>query len=298
MALKVDYFVKETGRNLFRNPWLTIATVVTVFVAILLVGVSLLVRSGVQNATARWQGGIEFIVFMNPEATPDQIDSVARDLSENPQVETAEFKDKDQSYAEFLELFADTPEFTANITPDVLPTSFNVKPSRVDPELIEGLVLQFAEKPGVREVVAASQAIREIKSLSDGLSTGILAAALLLTLAAVVLIGNTIQTAIFARRREIEVMKLVGATNWFIRVPFMLEGILQGVVGAIAGIGGVYVVNGIVERRVQQADALSLLSSFVIKSEDVFTISIFLLGGGVLMAAIASAIAVTFYVKV
>lgn len=297
MAFKVDYFAKETGKNLVRNPWLTVATVVIVFVAVLLVGVSLLVRSGMANATKQWEGGVEFIIYMNVDATPEQIESVSRDLDDNPQVERAEFMDKNETYADAQRIFVNAPELLDALTPADLPTSFRVKPIRVDPILIDSLVEQFGEKPGVREVVAASRAIRDLKSLSDGLSTGILVAASLLAVASVVMIGITIQTAVFARRREIEVMKLVGATNWFIRVPFMLEGVLQGVIGAGLGIAGIRFVNYLRERNAEQG-TLNLLSAFDVTNNEVLTISLGLLGGGILVSAFASALAVTFYVKV
>ena len=111
MALKVDYVVKETGRNLVRNPLLSFATIVVVVVAVALVGASLLVSQAVSRATERWQGGIEFIVYMNPDAGTDQIDAVDRALEESPQVEAVEFFDKDAAFAEYREIFEeDSPE--------------------------------------------------------------------------------------------------------------------------------------------------------------------------------------------
>jgi len=300
VALKVDYVLKETGKNLVRNPWLTVATVLCVFVSIVLVGASLLTRQGMQNATLQWQGGVEFIVYMNPDATQDQIDAVQRSLDENPQVETYEFLDKDQVFERFRQLFErDSPELVETITPDVLPTQFDVKPTEANTDLVQALKQQFAEKPGVREVVAADEAIRTIERLSNLLSLGMVLIAVFLTVAALVLIGNTIQTAIFARRREIEVMKLVGATNWFIRVPFMLEGVIQGVLGSMLGIAGVYGLNWAFDRYFASEDAgLDLLANFTVASGDVFATAVLLLIGGVLIGAIASAVAVTFYVNV
>lgn len=298
MALKVDYVVKETTKNLVRNPWLTIATVLCVFVSIVLVGASLLTRQGMQNATLQWQGGVEFIVYMNPDATADQIDAVRRSLEENPQVDSFDFLDKNRVYERFRQLFErDSPELVESITPDVLPTQFDVKPTEANNELVQALKQQFSEKPGVREVVAADEAIRTIERLSNLLSLGMVLVAVALTVAALVLIGNTIQTAIFARRREIEVMKLVGATNWFIRVPFMLEGIVQGVLGSLLGIAGVYGLNWAFDRYFASSE-LELLGNFAVDSSDVFATALLLLVGGVLIGAVASAVAVSFYVKV
>jgi cell division transport system permease protein len=298
MALKVDYVLKETGRNIIRNPWLTIATVLCVTVSIALVGASLLTRQGVQNATLQWRGGVEFIVYMNPDATQEQIDAVQRALDESPQVDSFDFLDKNEAYEEFRQLFErDSPELIDSVTPDVLPTSFKVKPVDSGADVVRGLQQQFGERPGVREVVAATEAIRAIERISNLLSLVMVGVAVVLTIAALVLIGNTIQTAIFSRRREIEVMKLVGATNWFIRVPFMLEGVVQGILGSLVGIGGVYLLNwGF--GRIAGDPQLALLGNFTVASGDVFATAALLLIGGVLIGAIASAVAVTFYVNV
>jgi cell division transport system permease protein len=299
MALKVDYVLKETGRNLVRNPLLSLATVVVVIVAVALVGGSLLVRQAVGNATERWQGGIEFIVYMNPDASQDQIDAVDRALSEAPQVEDAQYLDKDAAFAEYKDLFQeDSPELVDVITPADLPTSFKVKPVNPEPEVVDSLVRQFSQQPGVYKVVAATDAIRSIERISNILSVGMAIVALVLTGAALLFIGFTIQTAVFSRRREIEVMKLVGATNWFIRVPFMLEGVIQGVIGAVFGIGGVYGLNWFFEKVVGSEDGLGIFTNFAVASGDVFTTAVLLFLGAVIITAVASAVAVSFYVNV
>jgi cell division transport system permease protein len=297
MALKVDYVLKETGRNLIRNPLLSLATIVVVVVAVALVGGSLLIRQGVDNATARWQGGIEFIIYMNPDATQEQIDAVDRALGESPQVDDWTYLDKDAAFEEFLDLFEeDSPELVDTMTPDALPTSFKVRPVNPEPEVVNSLVQQFTGESGVYKVVAATEAIQQIERISNILSTGIALVALVLTGAALLFIGFTIQTAVFSRRREIEVMKLVGATNWFIRVPFMLEGVIQGVIGAIFGIVGVYGLDRFLDTVV--ADGLGLFTNFSVASADVFVTAVALFIGSVIITAIASAIAVSFYVNV
>lgn len=299
MALKVDYVVKETGRNLVRNPLLSLATVVVVVVAVALVGGSLLLRQGVSNATSRWQGGIEFIVYMNPDASPEQIEAVGRALDEHPQVDTQTYLDKDAAFAEFRELFAeDQPELVDVITPDALPTSFRVKPVSPDSAVVDALVQQFSQEPGVFKVVAATDVIRKIQRISNLLSVGIALVAVVLTAAAMLFIGFTIQTAVFSRRREIEVMKLVGATNWFIRVPFMLEGVVQGVIGAVLGILAVFGLDRFLDQVVAGDDGLGILTNFSVASGDVLFTAVALFAGAVVITAIASAVAVSFYVNV
>lgn len=236
MAMKVDYVARETASNLTRNVTISIATVLTVTVSLFLVGFSMMVSQGVRNATQRWQGGVEFVVFLNPTATDDQIQSVGSDLENSPDIEKVTFIDKQAAYEEFKRLFADSPEMQDSVSPDVLPPSYRVVPVSKDADTVSALSKQFSEKPGVKQVVSATDTIRLVQQLSSRLTVGMLLVAVFLLGAALLLILNTIRMAMFARRREIEVMKLVGATNWFIRVPFMVEGLVQGVVGAILAI--------------------------------------------------------------
>jgi cell division transport system permease protein len=236
MALKVDYVVRETGSNLVRNVTISIATVLTVTVSLFLVGFSMMVSQGVRNATQRWQGGVEFVVFLNPTATEDQIFSVGTDLQESPDVEKVTFFDKQAAYDEFKRLFADSPEMIDSVEPDILPPSYRVVPVNKDADTVTALSEQYETKPGVKQVARATDTIRLVQQLSNRLTVGMFIVAVFLLGAAGLLILNTIRMAMYARRREIEVMKLVGATNWFIRVPFMLEGLIQGVVGAVLAI--------------------------------------------------------------
>jgi cell division transport system permease protein len=117
-----------------------------------------------------------------------------------------------------------------------------------------------------------------------------------LGVAALVLIVNTIRMAMFARRREIEVMKLVGATNWFIRVPFMCEGLVQGLLGAGLGIGGVYGLNWVIDRFL--SDSFELFEKMVVQSGDLLLTSVLLVVAGALVGVAGSAVAVTRFLDV
>ena len=170
------------------------------------------------------------------DATGDQIQSVGRALSSHPNVQRAKYVSQEQQYEEFKVLFSDTPEYLENVGAEVLPSSFRVVPKVKDADAIQEVGAQFDDKAGVREVVFAKDTVDTVLRVSSILNWGILAVAGILLFAAALLIFNTIRMATFARRREIEVMKLVGATNWFVRGPFMLEGLLTGLVGSLAAV--------------------------------------------------------------
>lgn len=298
MAIKLEYVARETGTNLKRNFTITLATVMTVAVSLALVGASLMAQQGVERATKRWQGNIEFIVFLNPGASQEQIDALETDLRGNPQIENISFVDKDMAYAEFKELFRDSPEMIESVTPEILPASFRVEPVDKSSEIVSALSEQYQTKPGVSEVVSATETIRIVQRFSEFLTKGILVIAVFLLGASGLLILNTIRMAMFARRREIEVMKLVGATNWFIRVPFMVEGLIQGVIGAALAIAGLAVSRPLFEGWLPQPEQLPLLAGVVPQPTDMLPIYLLIALVGCIVGASGAGVAVTRFLDV
>ena len=135
----------------------------------------------------------------------------------------------------------------------MLPPSFRVAPETKDPEVVKALGETFKTKPGVYEVVFAFEVVKAIQETFNKIGVRFLLAAGLLLLAAGLLILNTIRVAMFARRREIEVMKLVGATNWFIRVPFIVEGIIQTLIGAVVAVASMtFVIRPFIDELSQE----------------------------------------------
>ena len=230
MAVSINYVARETATNLRRNIAMTIAAVLTVAVSLTLVGGALLMRQGVNKATARWRGGVELSVFMRPDASAGQVDAIKRELQATPEVKKFTYVNKDAALTEYKEYFKDNPDLLDVVTRDDLPTSFRIVPRKA--ELAEWVGRRFDTSPGVSEVVFAKDEIKALLQTTRQRQVAYFGVAVVLIFGAVLLIFNAIQLAVFSRRREIEVMKLVGATNWFIRLPFMLEGMLQGVVGA------------------------------------------------------------------
>src|SRR3954451_23186454 len=127
MALKVDYVAKEAAINLRRNLTLTFATVITVALALTAVGASLLMRQGVKRSDIKFHGDIEAIVYMNPDASQEQIDAVKRALDTSPHVKSARYLDKPAAYQEFLEVFFDDPAIQQTLTQQGVPTSYKLQ---------------------------------------------------------------------------------------------------------------------------------------------------------------------------
>jgi cell division transport system permease protein len=293
--LRLRYALRETGSNLRRNLLLTSASMLTVAVSLSLAGAAFLLRYGVDNATARWQEGIEFEVFLDTDATPQQSERIANELNGNDQVERIEFVSQDEQYDLFKVLFADRPEYVEHVSAEDLPPSYRVEPKDVDADVIRRLGDRFEGQAGVREVAFAEETVRDLLRVSSVTQSVIFGVAAVLSLAAALLIFNTIRMAIFARRREIEVMKLVGATNWFIRIPFMLEGLVQGLVGAGVAFGTIYFLRGAAEEGVRRID---LFKGFVVLGSQVATTGGFTLLLGAIIGALGAGVAVTRFLDV
>lgn len=295
MAMNLDYAVRETWTNLRRNVVISIASILCVTVSLSLVGVALMARQGVERATQRWQDGVEFIVFVSADATEDQLGAVGESLEGNPLVERVTFFDQQQAYEEFSEMFADSPDMVETVTPDILPPSFRVVPVNADSASVEELVVQYEVQPGVIRVARSTEAIAAIQAVSDFLTLWGLAVAVVLLVVAVLIILTTIQLAIFTRRREIEVMRLVGASKTFIRIPFMAEGLVQGLVGAGLAIIALRIFQPVFEGSLPSSDQLPLFSELTFSGVEMFGTYLLLAGVGAGIGTAAAAIAVSWF---
>jgi cell division transport system permease protein len=279
---RLGYFVRETLISLRRNLLMTLAGIMTVAVSLFLFGGVLLASRFVDHGTSRWREGVELEVFMNVNATEGQIADIRGELDalmKQKVVESYRFLTKRDAYKEFQEIFEGEPALTENVTPEVLPTSFRVEPT--EPELTEQVVDRFDGRTGVKSVVSADEAVDNMLSVTRAIRWAFFGLAAVLLASSLFLIVNTIRLATFARRREIEVMKLVGASNWFVRVPFMAEGLTQGLVGAGIAVGLVYIFKLILMNLVE--GTTSLFNTFFVSNSDAYAIGMLVLaiGGGI-----------------
>src|SRR5687767_9501327 len=272
MALSIDYALRETFSNLRRNVLMTSAAVLTVAVSLSLVGGALLLKQGVANATIQWRGGVELSIFMQPDAPPGHSEAIESELSKMPEVKGFTYVDQNAAYREFSQMFANSPDMVESVTPKDLPPSYRVVPKKA--EFVEIIGERFKQREGVRDVVYAKDTVETLLKVTRILQILVVGVALVLLLSAALLILNTIRMAIFARRREVAVMKLVGATNWFIRVPFMLEGMVQGLAGAFAAFAALWFGRVFIEGLVNEN---TLLGQFVVSNSDVFGTGMFIL---------------------
>ena len=295
MALSIDYVVRETASNLRRNLLMTTAAVLTVAVSLSLFGGALLLKRGIDRATIRWRGGVDLSIFLAPDAPQAQAEAIERKLAGMPEVRSFKYYDHDKAYEEFKEMFKNSPEEIQSVTAQDLPTSYRIVPKRA--EDAKSIADRFKNDPGVIEVALAQKIVDTIINVTDVARWAMVVLSLVLLLSASLLILNTIRMAIFARRREVAVMKLVGATNWFIRVPFMLEGMVQGLAGAAVAFGVVIGIRGGIEWLVHHYD-LGLLDQVVVSSRDAIATGSMILLIGAAVGGVGSFVAVRRFLDV
>ena len=292
MIARIAYAFREMWASFRRNLTLTAAAILTSAIALLLVGTTLLIQRAFENLLVQWKGDVAMIVFVRSDATPEQISLIDESIRSAPtiiDVDKLEYLDKTQTYEEAKRIFVGDPVTLSLLTPENIPSEFKVVPITQDPALVRSLSEQYRSLPGVEDVALAEDEFEVISTLSKFVRTVTLVMSLVLLVVAVGLIWNTIRTAMFARRREIEVMKLVGATNWFIRVPFMLEGLLQGLIGAVVSCGGLWALNSAWTNGVAGFKPGTGISSLVVPSGYLSAVMFVILIIGALAGAIGSA---------
>lgn len=235
MAFKFGYFLRESATSLRRNKLMTTAAVLTAAIALVLLGGVMLIGDLVRGFTGELESRVEVQVFLVDDITEDQLVDIRETLGGLAVVDGYDYVSKEEAYEEWSERYADEPVLVENVEPDTLPASFRV--SMADPERVDVMESKFGDNPAVEEVVNQQETVEKLLNITSLLRTFSTVMVVVLFVAAVLLIANTIQLAIYARKTEIEIMKLVGATNWFVRVPFMVEGLIEGLAGAVIALG-------------------------------------------------------------
>ena len=298
------YLIRETGGNLRRNLAMTLAAVITMFVSLAAAGGVLIMRQAIHEQAVQWRGGVQVAIFLNASVSPSEVKAVGKLLAEDHPSGTAGagaglvkkyfYVDKTEAYHEFKVIFGADPQLVRVMSPKQMPPSYRVVPRQ--PSDITTIGDQFRGQPGVFRVAYAQQAIQSLENRFHTLSEIAVILAIGVMIGAIALIVNTIQLAIFARRREVAVMKLVGATNWFIRVPFMLEGLVDGVLGALLAFLPIYFARSSIASFVG-SESLAPQRLYVPAHDAIVTGLVMLLVGAA-VGAIGSAFAVRRFLRV
>ena len=298
------FVMEEVWQGISRSITLTIALVATFAISLSLLGVSLLVGSQVNEMKDYWFDKVEVSIFLctagsdtpscaNGPATEEQKSQIRTDLEAmQPLVAEIFFESQQDAYNRFIERFKSSP-ISANVTPDQLPESFRIKLS--NPEEFTTVVNKFLSRPGIEAVRDQRATLSKLFSVLGGLqalSLGFAAAMLVVTS---LLVGNTIRVTAYARRREIGIMRLVGASKMALRLPFLLEAIFGALLGGLIAAGILSFVKGYL---VDQVIATSFTFTSFFGWDAVIYASLICIGSGSLLAFITAWFGIARHLKV
>jgi len=232
---KFSYVLKNTLLNMRRTPLLVFATIIAVLVSSFLVFTTLSARSIVENNTIRWQNGIHVVVFLDDRVTTTAHKQLQESLDSYPEVRTVDYFSKLEAQEEFKALFKDQPELLAEVDYEILPSSLRINLN--DPSNYKLIIERLDGNPAVKEIRTSGEAIERLLSLTDTLVISASAFAILIGFAAFILIINTLRLAAYAKKKEIKIMRLIGASSTYIRLPFIFEAVIESLIGTSIAVG-------------------------------------------------------------
>jgi len=234
--MRAKFVLTEAATGLWRNVTMTVAMILTTAISLALVGAGGLLYVQVEKVKDLLFLEVEVTIFLDEGVTQDQRDKLKTDLEGDGLVKSVEYESREAAYKNFKELFKESPDLVNNVKPEALPESFRVKLK--DPRKFEAINQAYSQSDGVDKVSNQQQLVSKMFDTVDAVKYATFVVALIQGIAALLLIANTIQVAAYSRRREVGIMKLVGASNWYVRLPFILEAAVAGLIGAtLAWIG-------------------------------------------------------------
>ncbi|HET6691616.1 MAG TPA: permease-like cell division protein FtsX [Miltoncostaeaceae bacterium] len=294
------FFLAEAWRSIRANAAVSVAATVTVLIAVFILGAFIPSFLYVQSTVDSQKEKVDIDAFISDSATVPQVEGLRTQLTAlqgDGQIREFTYVSKDDALTELRGRLKD-PSILEELPSNPLPAKFNIKPT--DPDNAQGIIDQIADSPAIDPELGISygkETADKLLSVARFIQWAGLGLITILLVASILLIGNTIRLSIFARRREVEVMKLVGATNWFIRWPFVIEGVICGLIGAILSVALLWAVKiGVVDQWIQDADS-------ALTRDQATTIGFPLLGlililSGGLVGALGSGITLRRFLKV
>lgn len=234
--MRAKYVLTEAATGLWRNVTMTIAMIITMAVSLSMLGASGLLWAQVDQVKELYYAQVEVSIFLTEEVTEEEREAIDAALSSDPMVADFYHESREEAYEKAKALFADAPDLVEALPPEALPESFRVK--LVDPEQFQLIATSYQGVDGVDAIVDQEALVGQIFSILGSVQTLALLTALVMATAALLLVANVIQVAAYSKRREVAVMKMVGAANWFVQLPFVLEAVVAGLIGALLAFAG------------------------------------------------------------
>jgi cell division transport system permease protein len=304
--MRLGLILSEVAQGFRRNLSMVVSVVLVTFISLSFFGAAILLQAQIQQTKGYWYDRAQVAVYLCSDydtesncnetaATQSQKQAVQDELESGtlaPYIKKVEFEDRDQAYKNFLDQFEGTTAAQL-VTPDILQESFRI--NLVDPNQAEIIIDQVTGMPGVESVSDQRGLLEPIFAIMNAATFTAICIAALMLIAAVLLIATTIRLSAFSRRRELGIMRLVGASNRFIQTPFILEGVLAALIGSLLA-GGLIVV--LVQFFVQGYLSAALPATPLVNLTDALIVVPVLLAAGAILAAISAGVAIRRYLKV
>lgn len=304
--MRLGLILKEVGEGFRRNLSMVVSVVLVTFISLTFFGAAILLQFQINQMKGYWYDRAQVAVYFctdisteaacnGTEASAGQIAAVKSELAGitlGPYIKNVNFENHQQAYLNFKKQFANT-SFATLVTPDILSQAFRI--NMKDPTQAQIVIDQLSGKPGVEEVADQRPLLDPIFAIMNAASYTAIGIAALMLIAAVLLISTTIRLSAFSRRRELGIMRLVGASNRFIETPFILEGVLAALIGSVLAAGAIiaivhFFVQGYLQRTFQNTAFVGI--------PDALIVAPIILAVGVILAALSASVAIRRYLKV
>ncbi|KFZ77186.1 cell division protein FtsX [Amycolatopsis sp. MJM2582] len=296
--MRASFVFSEVVTGLRRNVTMTIAMILTTAVSLAMLGFGLLAVGTIDKMKANFLADVEVSVYLvndisagDPNCSQSACQTLRQQLQGNEGVESVVFENREQSYERFKKMFESQPELLALTGPEALPASLHVKLK--NPERSQAIIQEYTGKPGVSKVDDQQKALDRVFNALNGVRNLAFGAALIMAIAALLLIANTIQVSAFTRRTEVGIMRLVGATRWYTQLPFLLEAVVAGLVGAIIGIVFLVLTKVLLLDLVLTGDVFPAVGML----ELLFPVAPILLAVSIVISAITGYVTLRLYVR-
>ncbi len=241
MSINIGYFASESLLNFRRNWVMSLGAVITIYLSLLLVGVFLATGVIVNSVVKSVENKVSIQIFLKDGVQTNDVDTLQQSLLADPLVGRVQYTSKDQALQKFKQDMKQSPEIIQQLEGNPLPASLDV--TLKDPRQVETMVAKIKASPLFKKVADrpdnpeqslkyGQQVVKKLFAFTQVVRWIEVAFVIMLAAVSLIFINNTIRLAIYARRKEIGIMRLVGASNWFIRTPFLLEGVMQALIGA------------------------------------------------------------------
>jgi len=303
--MRAQFVLQEIWIGLRRNLTMTVALIVVVAISLSLLGTGLLFVKQVDATRSFWQGKVEVSIYLctaesvsvqckqNGPATDAQRQQIQQQLTSMPQVANVTYQSQQQAYQQFKQEFSNNPSFVSTVSQGDIPDSFQVKLKNPQADYTT-VASTVTGKSGVDSVIDDRSILAKFYKLLGGARNAVVIVAVILLIAAILLVANTIRLSAFSRRRETGIMRLVGASNFYIQLPFLLEGIIAGLIGWAVSVGLLIAVKSLWLDTLQQYFTFNVILS----AGDLVEVVILAMCVGVLLCGATSFLTLRRYLRV